>query len=66
MDIAIVGGGIYGLSLAWALARNGYLATVIEKEDIPNESGASFDQHRLLHPFFAEKSSSVMWPEVMA
>jgi glycine/D-amino acid oxidase-like deaminating enzyme len=65
MDIAIVGGGIYGLSLAWALARNGYLATVIEKEDIPNESGASFDQHRLLHPFFAEKSSSVMWPEVM-
>lgn len=66
MDIAIVGGGIYGLSLAWALARNGYLATVIEKEDIPNESGASFDQHRLFHPFFAEKSSSVMWPEVVA
>jgi glycine/D-amino acid oxidase-like deaminating enzyme len=29
MDIAIMGGGIYGLSLAWALARNGYLATVI-------------------------------------
>src|SRR5689334_9950318 len=65
MDIAIVGGGIYGLSLAWALARNGYLATVIEKEDIPNEGCASFDQHRLLHPFFAEMSSSVMWPEVM-
>jgi glycine/D-amino acid oxidase-like deaminating enzyme len=65
MDIAIVGGGIYGLSLAWALARNGCLATVIEKEDIPNESCASFDQHRLLHPFFAEKSSSVTWPEVM-
>jgi sarcosine oxidase len=66
MDIAIVGGGIYGLSLAWALARNGHLVTVIEKEDIPNESCASFDQHRLFHPFFAEKSSSVVWPEVMA
>lgn len=65
MDIAIVGGGIYGLSLAWALARNGYRATVIEKEDIPNESCASFDQHRLLHPIFAEQSSSLTWPEVM-
>lgn len=48
LRITIVGAGIVGLSLARSLAARGAHVTVFEQGDIPNPSGASFDQHRLI------------------
>lgn len=48
MNIAIVGGGIMGLSAAWALAKRGARVSVFEQHAIPNPLGSSVDQHRLI------------------
>ncbi|MEQ9813241.1 MAG: FAD-dependent oxidoreductase [Azospirillaceae bacterium] len=48
MRIIIVGAGIMGLSLAWALARAGHVVAVYEQGAIPNPLGSSVDQHRLI------------------
>ncbi len=44
----IVGGGIMGLAVAWALARRGQRVTVLEQGGVPNPLGSSVDQHRLI------------------
>jgi len=46
--VIIVGGGIGGLSLAWALARQGQTVTVLEAGTLPNPSGSSFDDGRII------------------
>ncbi|MEW6642398.1 MAG: FAD-binding oxidoreductase [Pseudomonadota bacterium] len=51
MKVIIVGAGIHGLCLAWALAREGHAVTVIDRHTIPNPLNASYDQHRLIHDF---------------
>jgi len=51
MKVVIVGAGIHGLCLAWALVRNGHHVTVLERGSIPNPLNASYDQHRLIHDF---------------
>lgn len=43
MKIAIVGGGVYGLSTAWELARRGHDIEVFESETIPAERAAGTD-----------------------
>lgn len=43
----IVGGGIYGLSTAWALARRGVQVTLLEAGSLPNPRGSSHDEHRI-------------------
>lgn len=48
MKVIVVGGGIMGLSTAWALKRAGCDVTVIEQGSLPNPLGASVDQHRLI------------------
>jgi glycine/D-amino acid oxidase-like deaminating enzyme len=48
MKVIIIGGGIVGLSTAWALARGGHEALVFEQGPLPHEGGASYDQHRLI------------------
>lgn len=48
MKVTIVGGGIAGLSSAWALNRRGHAVTVIEQGTIPNPLGASGDHHRII------------------
>ncbi|WP_349364899.1 MAG: FAD-dependent oxidoreductase [Roseitalea porphyridii] len=48
MKIAIVGGGIAGLSSAWALIKAGHQVTLYEQGSIPNPLSASGDEHRII------------------
>jgi sarcosine oxidase subunit beta len=49
MDTAVVlGGGIMGLSAAWALSRAGIAVRLVEQDEVPNPRGASVDDHRLI------------------
>ncbi len=52
MKAIIVGGGVMGLSTAWALARLGHQVELFEQGDLPNPLASSFDEHRLIrHPY---------------
>ncbi|MGK7867485.1 FAD-dependent oxidoreductase [Falsiroseomonas sp. E2-1-a20] len=44
----ILGGGVMGLSAAWALSRAGYAVRVVEQDPVPNPRGSSVDDHRLI------------------
>jgi glycine/D-amino acid oxidase-like deaminating enzyme len=48
MRVIVVGGGIMGLSTAWAVRRAGHEVVVFEQGPLPNPSGSSHDQHRLI------------------
>lgn len=48
MKIAIVGGGIAGLSSAWALTKRGHDVALYEQGPIPNPLSASGDEHRII------------------
>lgn len=48
MRVVIVGGGIWGLSTAWALDKHGIDVALLEQGPLPNPHQASFDQHRLI------------------
>src|SRR5258708_4204218 len=52
MKAIIVGGGIMGLSTAWALAREGHDVELVEQAELPNPLASSMDEHRLIrHPY---------------
>ena len=54
MKVTVVGAGIMGLSVAWALSRRGHDVTVLDQGSVPNPRGASVDQHRLIrYPYGA-------------
>ena len=55
MKVIIIGGGIVGLSTAWALARGGHEALLFEQGPLPHEGGASYDQHRLIRLPYADQ-----------
>lgn len=44
----IVGGGIAGLSTAWALARRGHEVHLFEQGPLPNPKASSYDEHRII------------------
>jgi glycine/D-amino acid oxidase-like deaminating enzyme len=46
--VLVVGGGITGLSSAWALQRDGHAVTLFEQARLPNPKGSSVDEHRLI------------------
>lgn len=48
MRVGIVGGGITGLSVAWALARRGVDVSLFEQGPLPNPLASSHDAHRLI------------------
>ena len=52
MKAIIVGGGVMGLSTAWALAREGHDVELFEQAELPNPLASSMDEHRLIrHPY---------------
>ncbi len=59
MKISIVGGGIMGLSAAWALSRAGHVVRLFEQSRIPNPMGSSVDQHRLIRYPYGEQDGYV-------
>lgn len=46
--VAIVGGGIMGLSTAWAATRRGLRVTLVEQGPLPHPFASSFDHTRLI------------------
>jgi glycine/D-amino acid oxidase-like deaminating enzyme len=52
--ILIVGGGIYGLSTAWALNKRGYSVEVFEQGPIPNPKASSYDETRITRHAYGE------------
>src|SRR5438270_13498477 len=46
-DVLVVGGGIYGLAIAYDAAQRGLSVALIEREDFG--SGASFNHLRTIH-----------------
>ena len=62
MDVTIVGGGLWGLSTAWALLRQGAMSiTIIDQGPIPNPIASSYDQHRLIrYPYDEQDGYSLL------
>lgn len=48
MRVLIIGGGVMGLSAAWALRRAGHSVALFDQNEIPNPHGSSVDDHRLI------------------
>ena len=60
----IVGGGIAGLSTAWALARRGFDVELFEQGPLPNPQGSSYDEHRITrHAYGAMEGYAHLMPE---
>ncbi len=55
MKVLIVGGGIIGLSTAWALTRLGHTPVVYDQGAVPNPTAASYDQHRIIRLAYGER-----------
>ena len=70
--IVVVGAGIVGLGVARAAVRRGHEVTVLDRDEIPNPRGASFDQHRMIRPHYGAAAgytrmvaeASAVWEDV--
>jgi len=60
----IVGGGIAGLSTAWALSRRGYAVHLFEQGPLPNPKASSYDEHRIIrHAYGTMEGYARLMPE---
>lgn len=60
----IVGGGIAGLSTAWALARRGVEVELFEQGPLPNPRASSYDEHRITrHAYGVMEGYAHLMPE---
>lgn len=55
MRVIIVGGGIMGLTTAWALRAAGATVTLLDQGPLPNPAGSSVDDHRLIRYPYGER-----------
>ncbi|HEX4261300.1 MAG TPA: FAD-dependent oxidoreductase [Acetobacteraceae bacterium] len=63
----IVGGGIAGLSSAWALARRGFAVELFEQGPLPNSRSSSYDEHRIIRHAYGEMEGYAhLMPEAFA
>jgi sarcosine oxidase/sarcosine oxidase subunit beta len=61
--IAVVGGGVHGLCIAWALARRGHVVTVLEAGPLPNPAASSQDEGRIIrHAYGTLEGYAAMMP----
>jgi glycine/D-amino acid oxidase-like deaminating enzyme len=56
MKVAIVGGGVVGLASAYALVDAGCDVILMDKQDIPNRSSASYDLSRMIRLQYGPQS----------
>ena len=56
MKIAIVGGGVIGLAAAYALVEAGRDVVLMDKQNIPNPSSASYDLSRMIRLQYGPQS----------
>jgi sarcosine oxidase/sarcosine oxidase subunit beta len=64
MKALIVGGGIAGLSTAWALARRGIEVELFEQGPLPNPRASSHDEHRITrHAYGTMEGYAHLMPE---
>jgi len=56
MRIVVVGAGIVGLSVAFAVARRGAAVTLLDQGAIPNPRSASYDHNRMLRVQYGPQS----------
>ncbi len=62
--VLIVGGGIAGLSTAWALARRGVSVELFEQGPLPNPRASSYDEHRITrHAYGQMEGYAHLMPE---
>lgn len=62
--VLIVGGGIAGLSTAWALARRGIQVELFEQGPLPNPRSSSYDEHRIIrHAYGTMEGYAHLMPE---
>lgn len=52
--ILVVGGGIAGLSTAWALDRRGFAVELFEQGALPHPRASSYDEHRIIRHAYGE------------
>ncbi|CAH6723369.1 putative L-saccharopine oxidase [[Candida] jaroonii] len=54
--IQIIGGGTFGLSTAYHLAKNGYTdITVIDREEVPSKFSAGYDLNKIIRPEYEDQ-----------
>jgi sarcosine oxidase/sarcosine oxidase subunit beta len=62
--VLVVGGGIAGLSTAWALAQRGVAVELFEQGSLPNPIGSSYDEHRITrHAYGPKEGYAHLMPE---
>ncbi|WP_158744454.1 FAD-binding oxidoreductase [Acidisphaera sp. L21] len=62
--VLIVGGGIAGLSAAWALAKRGVAVELFEQGSLPNPRASSYDEHRITrHAYGRMEGYAHLMPE---
>jgi sarcosine oxidase/sarcosine oxidase subunit beta len=63
----VVGGGIYGLSTAWALRRRGFAVDLFEQGPLPNPRASSYDEHRITrHAYGTLEGYAFLMPRAFA
>ncbi|MGO1537576.1 MAG: FAD-dependent oxidoreductase [Yaniella sp.] len=73
-DVAVVGGGIIGVMVAWQLVKQGHDVTVYDQWNTPNDRGASAGESRIFRTAYKEgteyipmlEKSLPMWEELEA
>ena len=62
--ILVVGGGIAGLSTAWALSRRGLKVELFEQGALPHPRASSYDEHRIIrHAYGDLEGYAYLMPE---
>ncbi|ARO15491.1 sarcosine oxidase [Ketogulonicigenium robustum] len=67
MKVAIVGAGIGGLSVAWALRKRGVDVMIFDQGDIPSLTASSNDEHRITrHTYGGLPGYAALMPHAFA